>query len=175
MKIIKTKIDGVLVIEPDMHFDFRGYFGRFFCKKEMFEAGIDFNIVQINRSFTKNKGTIRGFHYQKGKKWEKKIVQCLSGSIYNVVVDLRKKSPTYKEWFAVELSEKNKKMLLTEKGIANGFQSLKNNSEILYFMSQYHHPSSASGFKFDDPSVGVVWPIKKKFLSERDKELPFLK
>jgi dTDP-4-dehydrorhamnose 3,5-epimerase len=175
MKFIKTEISGVFIIEPELNLDSRGYFGRFFCKQEAIKAGIDFDIVQINKSFTQNKGTIRGFHYQNHPMWEEKIVQCTKGSIYDVVVDIRKDSPTYMKWISFELSEENKKMVYTSKGIMNGFQSLTDGCELLYFMSQYYSPEHGSGIRFDDPSLNVNWPIANPILSERDKKLPFLK
>lgn len=174
MIFTKTEINGVWIIELEPKADSRGYFSRLFCKKELAQAGIDLEIAQINRSFTKKRGTLRGLHYQKEPKWEAKIVQCVRGAIYNVVVDLRKDSPTFKSWIAVELSEDNKKMIYTPKGFANGFQSLTDNCELLYFMSEYYSPEHATGVRFNDPVFNINWPIENPKLSEKDAQLPFL-
>lgn len=172
MKFCKTKIKGVYIITPEPKRDKRGYFLRAFCKKELKSARIDFNIVQANLSFTKKKGTIRGLHFQKPPHWEEKIVQCLRGRIYNVVLDVRKNSPTFGKWISTELSEKNKKMVLTPKGCANGFQALTDNCGLLYFMSEYYAPESASGVRWNDSAFNIKWPIKKIILSEKDKNRP---
>lgn len=169
MKFRQTKIKGVCLIEPEPKTDQRGYFLRAFCQKEMRGLGIDFNTVQINRSFTKKKGTIRGLHYQRHPYEEDKIVQCLKGEIYVVVLDLRKNSLTFGKWISEGLSEKNKKMILIPKGCANGFQTLTNDCEIEYFMSQYYSPKSGTGISWKDPFFKIKWPIKKVFLSEKDK------
>jgi dTDP-4-dehydrorhamnose 3,5-epimerase len=171
----KTKIKGVYIIEPELKTDERGYFGRFFCKKELYENGIKFNIVQINRSLNKGKGIIRGMHFQKHPKSEDKIVQCISGAIYDVAVDLRKESKTYGKWVSVELTEENKKMLLIPKGCAHGFQSLAENSEILYYMSEFYFSERESGVRYNDSFLNIKWPIDNPFLLERDKNWPFIK
>ena len=165
----KTKIKGVYIIEPELRLDKRGFFTRVFCKKELASLGIKFNIVQINRSFTKRKGTIRGLHYQKFPYQEDKIFQCLKGEIYDVVLDLRKKSRTFKKWISIKLSEKNKKMILIPKGCANGIQALKNDCVLEYFLSEYYSPQSEDGVRWDDSFFKIKWPIKKIFLSEKDK------
>ena len=165
----KTKIKGVYIIGPELKSDERGYFGRFFCKKELSEIGFDFEIVQINRSLNKKKGTIRGVHFQKHPKSEDKIVQCISGAIYDVAVDLRKDSATYGQWVSVELTQENKKMLLIPKGCAHGFQSLKDNSEMLYFLSEFYSPEYESGARYNDPFLNIKWPIKNPIILERDK------
>lgn len=175
MKFRKTKIKGVYIIEPEPKIDERGYFTRVFCQEEFKKNGLNFNIVQINRSFTKKKGTIRGMHFQKEPKAEDKIIQCLKGAIYNVILDLRKNSKTFAQWLAVELSEENKKMLLVPKGCANGFQALSDNCEILYFMSEFYSPDYAAGLRWNDPFLKIPWPIKNPFLSYKDKNWPLMK
>ena len=129
----KTKIEGLYIIEPELRVDERGYFARVFCKEELAKIGFNFEVVQINRSLNKKKGIIRGMHLQKPPKAEDKIIQCIKGAIYDVAVDLRKGSRTFGQWVAEELTEYNKKMFLMPKGFAHGFQSLRDNSEILYF------------------------------------------
>ncbi len=169
MKFRETKIKGVYVIEPELKTDKRGYFSRVFCKKEFKNLGINFNVVQINRSFTKKKGTIRGLHYQKSPYRENKIIQCLKGEIYDAVLDLRKNSSTFGKWISERLSGKNKKIILVPKGCANGLQALTDNCEIQYFMSEYYSPKSGAGIRWDDPFFKIKWPIKNLFLSEKDK------
>ena len=169
MKFYETKIKGVYIIEPELIKDKRGYFARFFCKKELAALGMNFNVVQINQSFTRKKGTIRGLHYQKPPYQEEKIVQCLKGEIYDVVLDLRNNSSTFGKWISERLSEKNKKMILVPKGCANGLQPLTDNCRIEYFMSEYYSPQSQAGIRWDDPYFKIRWPIKKIFLSEKDK------
>ena len=169
MKFKETKLKGLYIIEPEIHFDDRGYFARIFCKQELSKTGIDFNIVQANRSLNKKQGTIRGMHFQKPPKAENKIIQCIKGKIYDVAIDLRQDSPTYGEWVAEELSEENKKMFLIPKGFAHGFQTLTDSCEILYFMSEFYSPQYESGVRWNDPFFNIKWPIKDPILSEKDK------
>lgn len=170
----KTKIKGLYVIEPELKFDERGDFARVFCKKELAKEGLTFNIVQINQSLTNKKGTIRGMHFQKEPKAEGKIVQCLKGAIYDVVVDLRKNSLTYSQWVAEELTEDNKKMFFIPKGFAHGFQALADNCKVQYFMLEFYSPEYASGVRWNDPFLNINWPIKNPILSEKDKNWPLL-
>jgi dTDP-4-dehydrorhamnose 3,5-epimerase len=171
----KTKIKGLYIIEPELKSDERGYFARIFCKKEFKKIGFDFKIVQVNRSLTKKRGTIRGLHFQKPPKSEDKIVVCLKGKIFDVALDLRKNSPTFGKWVGVELSEENKKMFLIPKGFAHGFQTLTDNCEILYFVSEFYSPKYESGIRWDDPFFNIKWPIKNPILSEKDKNWPLFK
>jgi len=175
MKFIKTKLGGLYIIEPELIIDDRGYFMRTFCEKELKINHLEFSILQTNQTLTKEKGTIRGMHFQKSPKAEDKIVQCLRGAIYDVAIDLRIGSPTYGNWVAEELNESNKKMLLIPKGFAHGFQTLTKNCEIQYFMSEYYEPKYASGVNWSDIMFNIKWPIKKPILSERDKNWPFIK
>ena len=170
----KTKIKGLYIIEPELKADERGYFARVFCKKELAKIGFDFEIVQINRSLNKKKGIIRGMHFQKTPKAEDKIIQCIKGAIYDVAVDLRQDSLTYGQWIGVELNEDNKKMLLMPKGFAHGFQSLKDNSEILYFLSEFYSPECESGVRYNDPLLNIKWPIENPLALERDKNWPLI-
>lgn len=174
MKFKETKLKGLYIIEPEIHFDDRGYFARIFCKQELSKTGIDFNIVQANRSLNKKQGTIRGMHFQKPPKVEDKIIQCIKGKIYDVAIDLRQDSPTYGEWVAEKLSEENKKMFLIPKGFAHGFQTLTDNCEILYFMSEFYSPQYESGVRWDDPFFNIKWPIKNRVVSEKDKNWPLI-
>jgi len=171
----KTKIKGLYIIEPELKIDERGYFARIFCKNEFKKIGFDFKIVQINRSLTKKRGTIRGLHFQKPPKSEDKIVVCLKGKIFDVALDLRKNSPTFGKWFSVELSEENKKMFLIPKGFAHGFQTLTDNCEILYFVSEFYFPKYEGGVRWNDPFFNIKWPLKPTIISEKDKNWPLFK
>lgn len=168
MKITKTIIDGVYVLDPEPKMDSRGYFARVFAKEELIVNGIKFDIVHINRSMTKKRGTIRGIHYQLKPRQEDKIIQCLSGSIFDVAVDLRPNSKTYKKWFGIELSAENKKMLLVPKGCGHGFQTLVSDCTIEYFVTQYYSPQHEKGILWSDPAFNINWPIARATLSDKD-------
>jgi len=170
----KTKISGVFVIKPEIKEDERGWFTRTFCQDEFEKNDIDFPIVQVNRSFTKKKGTIRGLHFQVAPKEEGKIVHCLRGSIYDVALDLRKGSETYGQWHAEELTENNRKMLFTPKGVAHGLQTLEDGCVIQYFMSEFYSSEHSSGARWDDPFFNIKWPLTPTAISEKDKNWPLI-
>lgn len=170
----KTKIEGVYILEPEFRTDARGYFTRNVGLDEFDEKKIPFKIVQVNRSFTKERGTIRGLHFQKSPAAEDKLIQCLKGGIYDVIVDLRPGSKTYREWVGEELTEDNKKMLLACKGTAHGFQAMTDNAEVQYFVSEYYTPALEGGIRWNDPAFTVVWPITNPALSEKDQAWPLV-
>jgi len=172
MKFEKQKINGVVLIEFEKKSDDRGFFMRCFCKQELKAIDIGFDIIQINRSFNYKKGTVRGLHFQKKPFAEDKIVQVLQGKIFDVVVDLRKRSSTYKKWIGVQLSEENQKALFIPKGCAHGFQTLVNNCELEYFMSEYYSPDHSSGINLKDPTINIKWPLPIKIISNKDNNLP---
>lgn len=172
MKIQKTKISGVYIIEADPRIDSRGYFARVFAKEVLSDFGINFDIVHINRSLTKAKGTIRGIHYQIKPRQEDKIIQCIQGKIFDVAVDLRRNSKTYGAWVSVELSGENKKMFLVPKGCGHAFQTLSPNCLIEYFVTEYYSPEQERGALWNDPFFKIDWPIKRATLSEKDKKWP---
>lgn len=172
MKIQKTKIKGVYVIEADPRIDSRGYFARVFAKEVLSDFGINFDIVHINRSLTKAKGTIRGIHYQIKPRQEDKIIQCIQGKILDVAVDLRPKSNTFGKWVSVELSGENKKMFLVPKGCGHAFQTLSPNCLIEYFVTEYYSPEQERGALWNDPFFKIDWPIKRPTLSDKDKNWP---
>jgi len=172
MNFTKTSIEGVLVVEPEPKEDNRGYFERVFCKQELNDNNVNFSVVQINQTMSLKKGTIRGPHIQKPPYSEDKLVRCIKGKIFDVAVDVRKKSKTFGKWIGIELSEKNNKMLLVPKGFLHGFQALENNSIITYPVSQYYHPESVVGIRWDDPFFAIKWPIKKVFASKADATWP---
>lgn len=174
MKFIETKLKGAYIIELEPIEDERGFFARSFCQKEFEKHNLNFCIVQCNISYNKNKGTLRGMHYQVAPYQEAKLVSCTSGAIYDVIIDLRPNSPTYCQWFAVELSAQNYKMLYIPEGFAHGFQTLTDNTVVFYQMSEFYHPECASGVRWDDKAFGIEWPIPKPVISERDRNFQFI-
>lgn len=175
MKITKTKLDGVVIIEPDVFGDNRGFFMESWNKKKMEEAGLYYDFVQDNHSKSTVKGTLRGIHFQKGDKAQAKLVRCVKGAVLDVAVDLRKNSPTFKQWVGVELSEENKKQLLIPHGFGHGFVTLTDDVEFLYKADNYYAPEADAGIRWNDPDIAVDWGVEKPILSEKDKKNPFLK
>lgn len=174
MRLTPQKIPGVFEIEPELKGDERGYFARTFCEDELQKQGIDFRVRQANRSFNKTKNTLRGMHYQKHPHWEDKIMFCIAGAIYTIVADLRPDSTTFKQWVAFELSAERKNMLLVPQGCANGFQTLTDDCEMLYFMSKPYSPEHATGISYRDPQFKFTWPLgKPSVISAKDEVLPF--
>lgn len=171
MKFIETKLKGAYIIELEPMEDERGFFARSFCQKEFEEHGLNPRIVQCNISYNKKKGTLRGMHYQGVPHEEAKLVSCLRGAIYDVIIDLRPSSTTYCKWFAVELSAQNYKMLYVPEGFAHGFQTLENNTVVFYQMSEFYHPECARGVRWDDKAFGITWPLSVKITSNKDRSL----
>ena len=172
MIINETKIKGVYVLELEKRVDERGYFERVFSQDELKNVGINYQIVQINRSLTKEKGIIRGMHFQKSPKAEDKIVQCLKGTIFDVALDIRKDSQTYGQWHAELLSSDNQRMLLIPKGLAHGFQAITNDCLVEYFVSELYAPMYESGIRWNDTLFNIDWPIKSPSLSAKDAKWP---
>lgn len=175
MKITKTKLDGVVIIEPDVFGDNRGFFMESWNKKKMSELGLDYDFVQDNHSKSTVKGTLRGIHFQKGDKAQAKLVRCVKGAVFDVAVDLRKNSPTFKQWVGVELSAENKNQLLIPRGFGHGFVTLTDDVEFLYKADNYYAPEADAGVRWNDPDIGVAWGVENPILSEKDKKNPFLK
>lgn len=175
MKITKTKLEGVVIIEPDVFGDNRGFFMESWNKKKMAEAGLDYDFVQDNHSKSTVKGTLRGIHFQKGDKAQAKLVRCVKGAVLDVAVDLRRNSSTFKQWVCVELSEENKKQLLIPRGFGHGFVTLTDDVEFLYKADNYYAPEADAGIRWNDPDIGVEWGVENPILSEKDKRNPFLK
>ena len=169
MTIEQTKIKDLFLVQLDPREDHRGYFARTYCRTEFSKAGINDDFVQMNMSFNKLKGTVRGLHFQIDNFAEIKYVRCVKGAIFDVVVDLRKESKTFLETFSVELSEINGKGLVIPKGCAHGFQTLENNVIITYCHSEYYSPGNESGVLYNDPLLGIKWPLVPTRVSERDK------
>ncbi|MFH1657169.1 MAG: dTDP-4-dehydrorhamnose 3,5-epimerase [bacterium] len=170
----QARIKGVYILEPEFKIDQRGYFSRIFCESEFKKNGLNFKIIQANQSLTKKRGTIRGMHFQEEPNREKKIVQCLKGAAYDVIVDLREDSSTFGQWIIEKLDEENKKMLYVPEGVAHGFQSMTDNCLMQYFMSNHYSPEDARGVRWDDPFLKIKWPIDNPLLSEKDKKWPLI-
>ena len=173
MIFTETKIKGVYIIEPELLTDERGFFARSFCKEEFRNHGLETDIVQCNISYNKKKGTLRGMHYQVPPFEEAKIVSCTYGTIYDVVLDLRKDSQTCCQWVATDLSDNNFKMMCIPKGCAHGFQTLEDDAMVHYQMMDFFHPEGASGVRWDDPRFKIDWPIiQTVIVSEKDQKYP---
>ena len=168
MKYIETKLKGAYIIEIEPISDDRGFFARSWCQQEFCDRGLNPNLVQCNVSFNLKKGTLRGMHYQAKPHEEAKLVRCTQGAIYDVIIDIRADSSTFKKWIAVELSSKNHKMLYIPEGFAHGFQTLEDNTEVSYQMSEFYHPVGAQGIRWDDPEFQLEWQLTGKIISERD-------
>ncbi|NET24741.1 dTDP-4-dehydrorhamnose 3,5-epimerase [Okeania sp. SIO1I7] len=169
MRFTETKLKGAYIIEPELIQDERGFFARSWCQKEFTERGLNPHLVQCNVSFNLKKGTLRGMHYQAKPHEEAKLVRCTMGAIYDVIIDIRPESPTFKEWVAVELTTENRKMLYIPEGFAHGFQTLVDNTEVFYQMSQFYHPESARGLRWNDPAFGIKWAVENLTISLKDK------
>lgn len=174
MNIIRTYILDVYILEPKVFGDHRGWFMESWSQKEMEEAGLYYNFVQDNHSFSANKGTLRGLHYQKGDACQAKLVRCASGSVLDVAVDLRQGSPTFKKWVAVELSAGNSRQLLIPRGFAHGFLTLTDNVEFLYKADNYYSASNDRNIIWNDEEINIDWGVKDPILSEKDAKAPRL-
>ncbi len=174
MKFTETPLKGSYVVDLDPFQDERGWFARTYCKKEFDSIGHTKEWVQLNHSFTKKKGTIRGMHYQLPPYSEIKLVRCISGSVYDVIIDLRKGSSTFLNFFEVELSSINRKMLYIPEGFAHGFQTLADDSELLYHHSQFYLPGVEGGIKYNEPKINIQWPLPVGSISSRDISHPFI-
>ena len=172
MIFIETALKGAILIEPEKHADERGFFARTWCAKEMAQQGLNTRLSQCNISFNRKKGTLRGMHFQAAPHAEAKLVRCTAGSVYDVIIDLRPKSKTFKHWLAVELSASNYKMLYIPEDFAHGFLTLEDNTEVHYQMSEYYHPDAARGIRWNDAAFSVKWPDDIRIISERDRSYP---
>ncbi|AJD05241.1 dTDP-4-dehydrorhamnose 3,5-epimerase [Campylobacter lari] len=171
---IKTHIEGVFIIEPKPIYDERGYFERYFCAKDFEEINLFKPIVQINHSKSTEQNTIRGIHYQTFPYCETKIVRCIKGSIFDVAVDLRENSPTFLQYVGIELNENNNRYLVIPEGCGHGFQTLKNDVEMLYLVTNFFNLEADSGFNPLDPKINIKWPLDIGMMSEKDKNAPFI-
>lgn len=168
MKFEETILKGAYIVHLEPVTDPRGWFARTFCKEDFLKIGHKKEWLQLNHSVTNKKGTIRGMHYQLAPHCEIKMVRCIAGSIYDVIVDLRKNSPTFLNWFGTELSAANKKMLYIPEGFAHGFQTLEDNCELIYHHTATYTPSAEAGIKFSEEKIEIKWPLTVTEISERD-------
>jgi dTDP-4-dehydrorhamnose 3,5-epimerase len=175
MTFTETPLPGVFVIDATPHEDDRGFFARSYCAHEFEAHGLNSAVVQCNVSYNRSRGTLRGMHYQEPPAAEAKLVRCLHGALYDVVVDIRPDSPTFRRWTAVELrgdAGRAPRMLFVPEGFAHGFLTLEDHTEVLYQMSAFYAPSAARGFRWNDPAFAVTWPEAVQVISERDRTYP---
>jgi dTDP-4-dehydrorhamnose 3,5-epimerase len=172
MRFTETEIAGAKVIDPSPHQDDRGRFMRAWCAREFAEHGIEFVPVQANMGFSVRKGTTRGMHFQEAPALEAKLVRCTRGAIFDVVLDLRRESPSYGKWYGTELTAENGRMLYLPAGCAHGYQTLEDNTEMHYMASEVYTPRAAHGVRFDDPAFVVRWPLPATAVSEQDRNWP---
>ncbi len=172
MKFTETKLKGAYLIDVEPIGDDRGFFARAWCRNEFEKAGIGTNVAQANMSFSKDKGTIRGLHWQVPPNTEAKLVRCIRGAIYDVIVDLRSGSPTYLQWFGAELSADNRRIMLVPEGFAHGMQTLVHDTEIYYQVSEFYVPEAERGARVDDSAFGIEWPLPVTTRSDKDANWP---
>jgi dTDP-4-dehydrorhamnose 3,5-epimerase len=172
MRFHHLDLDGACVIDLERHGDKRGFFARAFCQHEFAEQGLATEMVQTNVSYNKREGTLRGMHYQTAPKQENKLVRCTRGSIYDVIVDVRPDSNTFKRWFSIELTAENRRMLYVPEGFAHGFITLEHDCEVIYQVSESYAPAYEAGLRYNDPAVSINWPIEVNVISERDQRWP---
>lgn len=174
MNFIETKLKGAYIIEPKMISDERGFFTRSFCKQIWEQHGLKADILQANVSQNNLKGTLRGLHMQVAPYAETKLVRCTRGAIYDVIVDLRPESETYRQWIGVELTDRNYRMLYVPEGFAHSYLTLTDDSEVTYNVTQMYTPGAERGYRWDDPAFGIEWPITPVVISEKDLAHPLL-
>ncbi len=172
MQFSATELPGVHVVDLERREDERGYFARTFCAEEFLAHGLDSRVTQASVSFNRRRGTLRGMHYQAAPHEEAKLVRCTRGAIYDVALDLRRNSPAFRRWIAVELSADNARALYVPPGVAHGFQTLADDTDVLYQMSEPYRPECARGARFDDPSFAIGWPLPNPIVNERDRAYP---
>jgi dTDP-4-dehydrorhamnose 3,5-epimerase len=174
MKFSPAPLNGSYVIQPERFRDERGWFARTFCANEFAEIGHDKPWVQMNHSYTAKKGSIRGMHFQYPPHKEIKLVRCIRGKVFDVIVDVRNNSETFLKWFGTELTEENMCMLYIPAGFAHGFQTLTGDCELIYHHSEFYTPGSEGGIRYNDPAVNIAWPLEAVNVSERDRNHPLL-
>lgn len=175
MIFTKTILQGVYRIDVEPFEDHRGAFSRLYCRNEFQKIGLSKSLAQINLSQTNIRGSVRGLHMQKDAHAEVKIVRCLRGACFDVAVDMRKESPTYLQWHGEMLSAENRRALFIPEGFAHGFQALEDNTDLMYFVSEFYTPGAEVGVRYNDPAIGIQWPLEAINVSEKDLEHPLLK
>lgn len=172
MIFTETKLPSAYVVLPDIAEDDRGFFARIWCERELKDMGLNDRLAQSSISHNTRKGTLRGMHFQVWPHREAKLVRCTRGAIFDVIVDLRPESPTFKQWIGMELSEESYKMLYVPEDFAHGFQTLRDDTEVTYYVSEFYEPEAQRGFRHDDPSFGILWPHEAEVISVKDKQWP---
>jgi dTDP-4-dehydrorhamnose 3,5-epimerase len=172
MLFTETPLKGAYVIDLEKREDERGFFARYYCEQEYAKHGLSTSFVQINNSLAVEKGTLRGMHYQLSPAAETKVVRCLTGALWDCIIDLREDSSTFRQHFAVELTSENRSMLYVPKGFAHGFITLTDNTEALYLVDEFYAPEFERGIRYDDPSFGIEWPLQPTVISEKDGQHP---
>jgi dTDP-4-dehydrorhamnose 3,5-epimerase len=174
LKFLETSLAGLYVVDIERRKDERGFFARSFCIEEFQANCLERRVAQCNISFNEKEGTLRGLHFQAEPHREAKLVRCTRGAIYDVAVDIRPGSNTYLKWYAAELTPDNGRMLFIPQGFAHGFQTLSKESEVFYLMFEMYHPESARGLRWDDPKLGITWPLANPIISDKDCKYPLI-
>lgn len=174
MLFTETELKGAYIIDVRKIEDERGFFGRSFCQREFELHGLNVNVAQVNLSHNKKKGTLRGMHMQLAPFSETKLVRCIRGAIYDVIIDMRTDSETYKRWYGIELSADEYRMLYVPEGFAHGYIALEDDTDVMYQVSQFYQPGAERGYRWDDPAFNIVWPIEPLVISEKDKQHQFI-
>lgn len=174
MKFTESPLRGAFVIDIDPIGDDRGFFARWFCANECDQHGITSRVAQGNLSFNPRAGTVRGMHFQIPPASETKIVRCIRGGIYDVIIDLREDSPTFRQYFGVDLTDDNRRALVVPEGFAHGLQTLVDDTEVLYLVTEFYTPGCERGIRFNDPKIGIQWPLPVTAISPKDSEWPLL-
>lgn len=174
MRFEETSLAGAFVIEIEPHADDRGFFARAYCAREFEEHGLEPRVVQANLSYNRSKGTLRGMHYQAPPAGEAKLVRCISGAIHDVIVDLRPDSPTYLQHVGVDLTAENRRALFVPALFAHGFQTLEDEVEVFYQVSEFYTPGAERGLRHDDPALGISWPLGVSEISDKDRSWDLL-
>lgn len=172
MRFIVTALRGAFLIEPERHTDERGFFARTWCRREFAEHGLNPDLDQCSLSFSQRRGTLRGMHYQRPPMAEAKLVRCTRGAIHDVIIDLRPDSPTFTQHLAVELTAESRLALYVPEGFAHGFQTLADETEVFYQMTQFYSPEHSAGVRWDDSAFGIAWPPAERTISARDRQWP---
>ena len=172
MKFVDTPVPGAYVVELEPISDERGFFARTWCADEFRRKGLNPATAQCSVSFNVSRGTVRGMHYQAKPHAEAKIVRCTMGKLYDVIADIRPESPAFRQWFGVELSAENRRMIYIPEGVAHGFQTLEDATEVFYQIAEFFHPDLGRGIRWDDPAFQIHWPLEVRIISERDRNYP---
>jgi dTDP-4-dehydrorhamnose 3,5-epimerase len=172
MIFVETMLSGVFIIRMEPKVDERGFFARTWCRQEYAKEGLNAELAQCSLSGNPQKGTLRGMHYQEAPHAEAKSVRCIRGAVFDVVLDLRPQSLTFRKWLGLELTAANRDMIYIPEGCAHGFLTLEDNTEVLYQISEFYHPELARGVRWDDPAFQIAWPALPEVISERDQTYP---